>query len=278
MIPYPHGPMPLSLSLLPYLEPLLRLHENRGQQPDNLCGPYWVSLLLQAYGGVSVSAVETAIAAATALPSQGNPADWLPSGAHSRSDDGYERIATLPDLAACGTAISGLMRATRQLSQEHACLIPLQIDDWTLGLSQVLDLCNTHLDWQIVPILNVHTGYLWGSQPTPLQLFSYLQMGQLAPLPADWKVGHFALLVGCLQPEKNSLYAVLDTYPQFGWKGLHLQPSTTLAQALERPHHDTQGGIALFAATAVRSQIISRVEQAGLRIATWDNGSPDRGG
>ncbi|NER82112.1 MAG: hypothetical protein F6K42_21640, partial [Leptolyngbya sp. SIO1D8] len=48
--------MQLNLSLFPYLEPLLPLHEKTGQQPDNLCGPYWVSLLLQAYGGLLVSA------------------------------------------------------------------------------------------------------------------------------------------------------------------------------------------------------------------------------
>lgn len=262
-------------SLLPYLEPLLHHHEKAGQQPDNFCGPYWISLLLQSYGGMSLSAVEVAIAAATILPSQGNPADWLPPGARSRLGEGYDLIPTVADPATCGTAITGLIRATEALSRGRFCLMPLQTDDWVAGISALVDLCQTHPDRQIVPLLNVHTGYLWGSHLMPLQLLTYGQTGQLTPPPADWSVGHFALLVGHLQSHKNLLYAILDTYPHFGWHGLHLQPPDTLAKALQRPSLPTQGGVALFVAAAGRSRLIPRLTEAGFQIGSWDNGSPD---
>ncbi|MEM8807006.1 MAG: hypothetical protein AAGF01_13355 [Cyanobacteria bacterium P01_G01_bin.38] len=266
--------MHLNLTLLPYLEPLLSVHNKFNQQPDNLCGPYWVSLLLQAYGGVSVSPVEAAIAASTGLPSTGNPTDWLPPAATSLRGAGYDTIPTLADVDACGTSIHGLIHATDQLSQGRFCLIPLQADNWEDGLSTVWTLCQTHPDWQAIPILNPHTNYLWGSKLTPPALVSYLQTKQLSPSPPDWSVGHFALLVGQLQGSQNALYALQDTYPHFGWQGLHLQPPEAIAQSLKRPLQTTQGGIALFISTEARAAVEQLVTQPGLQIKPWDNGTP----
>ncbi|MEO1095795.1 MAG: hypothetical protein AAFX01_12945 [Cyanobacteria bacterium J06638_28] len=265
------------LSIFPYLRPLLSLHEKVGQQPDNLCGPYWIALLLQAYGKLSTSAVDVSLKASTLLPNQGNPTDWLPAGAMSCIGPGYDRIPTNADLTLCGTSATGLIRATEQLSQGRFCLIPLQTDDWVTGLAAIAQLCQTHPKWQVVPLLNIHTRYLWGSQLTPLALFTYLQTGQLTPPPADWSVGHFALLVGQLQNESNILYGVLDTYPHFGWSGLHLQPPLALAQSLQRPDSATAGGVALFVATDARSHLIPLIEKSGCRVAPWDNGTPDSG-
>jgi len=267
--------MHLTLTLFPYLKALLPRHAAAGQQPDNLCGPYWVALLLQAYGQFSVSAVEVALAAATVLPSQGNPESWLPPGTPSRSGAGYDRIPTHHDLTICGTAITGLLRATEQLSQGRFCLLPLQTDDWAAGLAPLFDLCYTHPEWQAVPLLNVHTRFFWGTQLTPPQLLAYLHTPPPIPPPADWSVGHFALLAGHLQGPENAFYAVLDTYPHFGWQGLHLQPTDALAQSLQRPNLPSQGGIALFVTAAARSQISLFLEKAGYRVEPWDNGTPD---
>ena len=101
--------MELSFDRLPYLESLLAVYETQNQQPDNLCGPYWISLLLQAYGKMAVSPVEVAIAASTLLPSRGDPADWLPPGATSLLGPGYQTIPTVAEAEICGTSIQGLM-------------------------------------------------------------------------------------------------------------------------------------------------------------------------
>lgn len=266
--------MQLTLELLPYLESLLRLHEKAGQQPDNLCGPYWVSLLLQAYGEFSVSAVEVAIAASTVLPSQGNPADWLPPGASSRLGIGYEQIKTVPNIEECGTSAIGLIRATEQISQGRFCLVPLQTEDWVEGLPNVWHLCQTHPDWNAVPLLNAHTSYFQSSKLTPLELFNYLQQRGRSPSPPDWSVGHFALLIGQLRAQVHTLYALLDTYPHFGWNGLHMQPDDAIAQSLSRPQQSTQGGVALFVKTDWRSHIQEHAIQKGFQITPWNNGSP----
>ncbi|MEM9265246.1 MAG: hypothetical protein AAGA46_06945, partial [Cyanobacteria bacterium P01_F01_bin.13] len=94
--------------------------------------------------------------------------------------------------------------------------------------------------------------------------------------PTDWSVGHFNLLIGAVQQDTNRLYALLDTYPQFGWQGLHLQPLTAISQSLHRPQQNTQGGVALFVSEEWRSEIEQMVTQKGLKISAWDNGSPGK--
>ena len=260
-----------SIEYLQCLAPLLE----RTQQPDNLCGPYWIALLLRAFGGLSLSAVEVAIAASTHLPAHGNPADWLPPGAHSLKGKNYETIPTLLEADRCGTSITGLIQATEVLSDGQFCLLPLHTNNWQKGTNEILSLCQTHPNWQIVPLLNSHTHYFCGSQLSPAAVFSYLTTGRLSPPPSDWSVGHFALLVGCMTGKAASLYAVLDTYLQFGWDGLHWQSGNAIAQSLARPQHSTQGGIALFFPTQYRTEVTQAVIAANFTITPWNNGSPE---
>ena len=270
--------MNLTLDFLPGTHTLLHQHERAGQQPDNLCGPYWVSLLLQAYGGFPVSAVAVAKAAATILPSQGNPSDWLPSGATSRTGEGYNTIPTVPTLDECGTSVDGLIQATERLSQGRFCLLPLQMENWESGLDTLVQTCHDFsdrgADWEMLPLLNIHTSYLWGSQLSLSAVVRFLQMGEAPATFPDWCVGHFAVLVGGLQGQAQKLCAILDTYPQFGWNGLHLQPSGAIAQSLIRPQQSTQGGILLFMHSKNRAQIQEAFAQQGFQIAVWDNGTP----
>lgn len=262
----------LNLNYLPFLESLLPFHTKAGQQPDNLCGPYWIAMLLNAYAGLSVSAMNVAIAAATVVPSTGNPADWLPTGASSRLGTDCDRIPTDPDVDKSGTSITGLIQATAGLSQGKFCLLPLQSDDWRVGLKTIWQLCQAHPG--IVPLLNIHTRYVWGSGLTPLQAIAYLAGDSITPPVPDWSVGHFTLLAGQVQGKTNRLYALLDTYPHFGWHSLHLQPPAALAQSLARPDLATEGGLALFMEAQARSRLESLIVQSGLQIVPWDNGSP----
>ncbi|MEA5465841.1 DUF6885 family protein [Leptothoe sp. PORK10 BA2] len=275
----PGSTIPISFTLLPYLDPLLRVHQGNNQQPDNLCGPYWISLLLQAYGGLTVTAVEVAIAASTTLPNQGNPREWLPPNAHSLQGPHYDQIPTQADPSSCGTAITGLIHATQTLSQEKFCLIPLQLSPpqlstWQDGLSTLWSLCHGYPTWQAIPLLNSHTSYFWGTNPTPHTLISYLQSKPISSPTTDWSVGHFNLLIGAVQQNANTLYTLLDTYPQFGWQGLHFQPPDALSQSLHRPQQTTQGGLALFLRAEFRSDVEQVVSQNGFKISGWDNGSP----
>ncbi len=266
--------IPSEINLLPYLDRLRTPHRQAGQQPDNLCGPYWVALLLNVYGGVTLSAVDVAMAASTVVPREGDPADWLPAGAKSRLGMGYDLIPTTQDIDASGTSIAGLMQATETLSRGRFCLLPLQIGDWETGLQTLLEPSQQHPEWQMVPLLNSHTSYFWGANPSLADLQAYLDGIPITPPPPDWAVGHFTLLAGHLQGKAKSLFAVLDTYPHFGWDGLHLQPPHVLAQSFMRLNHFFEGGVALFVAEEVRSQVESLLFDVGFNIGLWDNGSP----
>ncbi|MEL6553786.1 MAG: hypothetical protein AAFQ63_10055 [Cyanobacteria bacterium J06621_11] len=270
--------MKLALDFLPEMQALLLKHEQAGQQPDNLCGPYWVSLLLQAYGKFSLSAVEVAKAASTILPSRGNPSDWLPSGATSLLGEGYSSIPTIPNIDECGTSVNGLIQATERLSHGRFCLLPLQTEDWELGLHTLVQVCHDcsdgEPDWVMAPLLNIHTSYFWHSQLSPWEIVQFLQFGKEPFASPDWCVGHFAALIGHLQGQAQTLYAVLDTYPQFGWNGLHLQPSDAIAQSLLRPAQSTQGGILIFTQAKHKSQLQQLLMQQGFQMASWDNGTP----
>lgn len=282
--------MKLALDFLPGIDSLLSRYETVGQQPDNLCGPYWISLLLQTYGQISLSAVDVAKAASTILPNRGNPLDWVPPGAISRTGEGYSSIPTIQNIEACGTSVDGLIYATKTLSQERFCLLPLQINSWTnsweSGIDKIMQLCHNHPNWEMLPLLNVHTSYFWHSQLSLSEVVLYLASGKEPSTASEWSVGHFALLVGQAQVRSqhpthslthnltHSLCAILDTYPQFGWNGLHLQPPSAIAQSLHRPQQSTDGGILLFIKTSDRPQIAKEITQKGFQIASWDNGTP----
>jgi hypothetical protein len=262
------------IDYLPYFGRLQKLHQQAGQQPDNLCGPYWVALLLNAYGQRSVSLLDVAISASSVVPGDGNPGDWLPPGTKSCWETEYDCIPTTTDTDAWGTSITGLMEATETLSEGQFCLMPLRTTDWETGLQTILALCQNNPDRQLVPLLNVHTSYFWGSQPAQADIQAYLDGSPITPAPADWSVGHFALLAGQLQGKAKALYAVLDTYPHFGWDGLHLQPPAILAQSLIRLNQTFEGGISLFVAKDTRSHLEPQLTDAGFKITPWDNGSP----
>lgn len=68
----------LSIWLLPGALRVNQAHRLTGQQPDNLCGPYWVTILLQAYDRAAFSAEAVALLAKSVLP-VGDSSLWLPN-------------------------------------------------------------------------------------------------------------------------------------------------------------------------------------------------------
>src|SRR5262245_38880091 len=75
----------LSIRLLPGASRVNHAHRLAGQQPDNLCGPYWVAVLLQAYDQAAFKAEDVALLAKSVLP-VGDSGLWLPQGASSRQN------------------------------------------------------------------------------------------------------------------------------------------------------------------------------------------------
>lgn len=251
-------------------------HQQAGQQPDNLCGPYWVSVLLAAVGVSGYDAAQIAQRARTQLPPGDQTEQWLPAGATSRQDYSVA-LPIAPHLAVSGTAATGLIRAMAWASQGAYCLIPVQAPWQEATITTVLDLCLAHPDWQAVLLANVSTQPLWGACLPLVDAIAYLNGNDIAAPPPDWQVGHFLTLAGRVSGSARSLVIVRDTYPHLGWNGYHLQPFDRVAAALNR-RDSCEGGLLIGVATEHQSAVEHACQAQGWAIAPWDNGTPDPDG
>jgi len=259
-----------SIQLLPSTLAISQEHQRTGQQPDNLCGPYWVGVLLRRYG-LTVTAEEIAEAAGSVLPI-GDPQTWLPRGAQSRQD--YCLPIPMTDcMRDAGTSAQGLVQAIADLSDHDYSLVPLQARWSADRLMALLNLCREHPEWDAVLLCNLRTGHLWGSGLPVSDAIAYLQDQPITPPVADWDVGHFLVLAGTVTGAVNSLVLVCDTYPLFGWQGYHLQSAEAIANALNRGD-GVGGGILVFVATTYRAQVEQAAIAQDLQVKIWDNGSP----
>lgn len=260
----------LPIQLLPGISKILDEHEQAGQQPDNLCGPYWVSILLRSHG-VFVTPEEIAQRAGSILPT-GDPTSWLPQDAPSHQDYALSLPVT-DDLEHAGTSAQGLMQAVAEVSQSAYALLPLQAD-WTADrLLTLLQICQNHADWSAIPLCNLRTGHLWGSHLDINEAIAYLDGQPIHPPAPDWNVGHFLTIAGTIKGRSNTLLWVGDTYPIFGWRGYHLQPADAIAEALNRGD-SYEGGIFLFVAAQHQEPMAQLAETQGFQVEVWNNGSP----
>ncbi len=259
-----------SIQLLPGVLRLAPVHQQAGQQPDNLCGPYWAAMLLRSRG-FTVNVEQVAQRAGSVVP-VGDPELWLPRGAMPRPEE-CASLPTTHSLADAGTSAKGLMAAIEQFSASAYCCIPLMAD-WTADrVWQIIQLCQAHPDWEAVPLCNLKTGQLWGSHLGVSEAISYLNGHLIQPAAADWDVGHFLVLAGAVAGQINSLVWVCDTYPLFGWQGYHLQLASAIADGLNRGD-GYEGGILLFTATYFQAAVEQAVAAIGFQISGWNNGSP----
>lgn len=261
-----------SVELLPGVARSIVAHRQAGQQPDNLCGPYWVSLLLQTLGTISIRADELALLAGSILPAIEDSTSSVPPGANPRLD--YQvPLPHTADASLSGTAVAGLIAATHQASVGQYRLVPLSTS-WTAErVETVLNLCQDHPDWMAVPLCNVQTGHFWGSQLGVVEAIAYLNGELIQPPVADWDVGHFVVLAGQIKGTAQSLLIIQDTYAVLGWDGYHLQPAAAVAQSLSRSD-GSQGGVAIFVAESNRVAVEQSFQAEGLAIEIWDNGTP----
>ncbi|MBW4654514.1 MAG: hypothetical protein KME20_15965 [Kaiparowitsia implicata GSE-PSE-MK54-09C] len=259
------------LQLLPGMQTLAPLHQQAGQQPDNLCGPYWVSLWLRSHQ-YHITPEQVAQQAGTVLPTGQPQTAWVPPGATPRCDYSLP-LPTTPDVTTGGTSAQGLVRAVRQLTSGSYDLVPLQ-SHWTGDrLLSLLQLCVDHPEWNTAPLCNVSTAYLWGSNLSPAAAIAHLSGSTISPPPADWAVGHFLTLAGWVQGSAAMLMWVCDTYPQFGWQGYTMQPPSAIAAALNR-EAGASGGVLLFVHHQHRQAVAQAAAQLGCEVEVWDNGSP----
>jgi hypothetical protein len=263
------------VSGVPFGPPVLAsLHAAELPQKDQLCGAFWGSLALRAFGfveadGEAIDQDAVAREAGTTLAG-GDPAQWVPPGASPRGD---HRL-TFPEASdeASGTAAPGVARAIDVLSGGALRAVPVA-GPWDAGLVVALLRELEALGEAVVPVANVRTSGFWGSHPDPGLLVDVLAGREVAePPPPDWDVGHFVGLAVLVEGSGGALVAVRDTYRALGAAGYHVQPAGALAAALRRDD-GKEGGVLCVAAAAEADRLEADLRELGFDVRHWDNGS-----
>lgn len=268
----------LQLTLLEGSRALLRAHARELPQRDDMCGAFCASLALRAAGferwrDEPLDQDAVAQAAGTIVSRVADPTA-LPHGEAGRRD---YRIAPplIDDSAVSGTNCPGIVAAIGELSGESLAAIPFTGPWSDSTLEGMFDLLAA-LQRPTALIANVATRHLWGGAVRAEQLLDYLLDGvDDGPAP-DWDVGHFVCVVARTRGPRGSVYAIADTYPSLGSRGVHVQPSERLTVALTRPGM-APGGLIVVVAAADASAVRSGAQSLGVREGVWDNGSVTAG-
>jgi hypothetical protein len=263
------NPLAGVVEIVPDPQGFALLHERAIPQKDQLCGPFWGALALAA-AGYAVDQDEVAICAGTTL-AEGDPAEWLPPGASPREDYG----ASLPvatDEAHSGTSAPGLARSIEKLSGGSLAVVPVA-GPWTADtVVSLIELAAATPECTLVA--NLRTGRLWGSRP-PMRLLLDHLLGRPVEAPApDWDCGHFLTIAACMSAAGGTLVTLRDTYPELGWGGYHVQPAGTVAESLKRGDGH-EGGVLCVCEASVAEALAGKLEEAGVELRYWDNGSSD---
>lgn len=266
----------LAVTLLPGAAKVGAVHRQAGPQPDNLCGPYWVAVLLRSFGRGSPKPEQAAQAAGTTLPAGGDPASWVPAGEPNRGGDSGA-IRRTADPGASGTSVAGMLAAAEELSGGSFRFLPIRghggrpLDG--PAITGLVELLEGRPRWEAAPVLNVRTGALWGTHLPTADAFAYLAGADVEAPDPEWDVGHFLNVAGLLRGPERTMVLVRDSYPSFGSRGEHLQPLEAVAAALRRDD-GRDGGCLLFLPAEHVSEAELELKRLGFDIGTWDNGTP----
>lgn len=268
----------MAITLLPGARRLLEIHARVLPQRDDLCGAFCGALALGAAGltmrgGEPLDQDAVAIAAGSFI-SGPRGEGILPHGEIGRRDYRLP-IPQIEDSALSGTTASGVHEAVVELSAGALCSIPIA-GPWRAETLGALFEQVAALERPVALIANFATHHLWGSHASASRLLAYLLEGEQAGPAPDWRVGHFACVVGRVSGPQGSLYVVADTYPALGNHGVHMQPAERLAAALERADMPA-GGMLAIAFDEEAQTICAAVLAAGLREGLWDNGTLAKG-
>jgi len=267
-----------AVRLLPGARALLELHGRELPQRDDLCGAFCGALALRAAGisahGSQPLDQDAVARAAGSIVSALTDVSTLPAGESGRRDYRLE-LPTVADPSVSGTTAAGLIGAIAKLSGGALEPIPYSGPWNPATLGGLFDAVSV-LERPATLVSNFATRHLWGAHATPAQLLGYLLDGAEDGPPPDWDVGHFACVVARAQGPGGSLYAVADTYPSLGNRGLHLQPAERLAEALERRDMPA-GGMIVIVDAADAPAVRARAGAHGLAEGVWDNGTVTAG-
>jgi hypothetical protein len=253
---------------------LAALHDAELPQKDELCGAFWGTLALRAFGIERVldEPVDQDLVAreAGSTLSNGDPYESLPPGEHPRVDYRLD-LPTAPDPAGAGTAASSLAQAIESCSDGRLGVVRIA-GPWRAGAVERVLERTLELAPDAVLIANLRTDRLWASKPNPVLLLAALAGAEVDVPSSEWNVGHFVSLGLIVRGPGGMLVGVRDTYRSLGWNGNHLQPPAALDAALERSD-ELEGGVLCVCRPEEAEALTRQLGADGFELRDWDNGS-----
>jgi hypothetical protein len=270
---------PLRTRLLAGSLELLAYQRSELPQRDDLCGAFCGALALHAGGihshrGDPLDQDAVAAEAGSVVSAVANPS-ILPEDEDGRRDYRLD-LPRIDDGHLSGTTADGVVRAITAIGSPLLEAIPLS-GPWTRAALDALYDTAVELERPVALLANHATRYLWGSHASTAEMMSHLLTGANEGPPPDWDVGHFACVIARTDGPAGNLYALADTYPVLGERGIHMQPGAHLAAALARPDMPA-GGMIVVVQAPDAARIRDAAATAGLVESLWDNGSVEATG
>jgi hypothetical protein len=188
------------------------------------------------------------------------------------------------DPAVSGTSSSGVARAIAVGSGGALGTVPVPGRRSVGGINldearwhALFDLLATRLaDWDLHVIFNYQSDHLLKPNAPAYTAEALRPPAAVDHLPRDdWGVGHFAGLAGLWRrPWGERWIVLLDTYKERGFDGYQPQPAELMRRGLVRDD-GRGGGVLLVLPRKHVTRAIGRIEELGLAVEPWSNGSPD---
>jgi hypothetical protein len=188
------------------------------------------------------------------------------------------------DPAAMGTSPTGTARIVATASGGALVTLPIaaRTADGAVLLTEaawdgLLDLLVDRLDaWRLHAIANYHSDELLDPAAPEYDAATLASPDPEAAIPLDrWGVGHFAGIGAIWRaPDDRRWVLLLDTYRDRGFSRYEPQPADLLRTAVVRTD-GRDGGVLLVLPREHLDAATSAIEDLGLDLRMWSNGSPE---
>lgn len=290
----------LEYKLFPYFWEIHHEYEKMKKQKKETCGVYALTYILRGMGynqhdGHELTESYLASLARVNLSQEDASRYWdlrcqvnsgkLKVGEISEEDlevwYGNVYLPVADDLAEVGTSVEGVKVAAETASNGEIEAIPIPSNENEFTEKMVSEILGLFLksgdEFKSQIILNYKTDKCLQVDHCKYSLFNLIcQWDNPDFFPLEtWSVGHFVSVGGEVRINRSEkpYYIIRDTKIIKGFQGYHFQPLKNLTKALLRDD-GREGGILALIDKNYGSTIRRRLEEKGLTIRLWDNGSP----
>ncbi len=188
----------------------------------------------------------------------------------------FDDLPTTVKSQELGASPEGIIYAIHEVSMSKLKVIPVKTVSKTEGellssekMAVFLELFKKAEVYNAQFILNLNTRYLLDSEKI-FKLSEKLLLGEVFQEVYRESVGHYVGCAGLIEVNGEPLIIIRETCRKYG---VHLQPAEYVRRALIR-EDGREGGVLIIVPADLEKDLKRMLSDRGLRVETWDNGSP----